>query len=72
MEWAPEEQAWLSFIMMEMRYKEVDRAQAIYERFVQVHPEPKSWIWYARFEEQNGSVANARNVFERATEFFGV
>lgn len=71
MEWEPEEQPWLSYIKMEMRYKEVDRARHIYERFIQVHPEVKNWIRYARFEEHNGFLANARNVFERASEFFG-
>lgn len=71
MEWEPEEQAWLSYVKMELRYKEVDRARHIYEQFVQVHPEVKNWIRYAKFEEQNGYLANARNVFERATEFFG-
>ncbi len=71
MEWEPEEQAWFSYIKMEMRYKEVDRARHIYERFIQIHPEIKNWTRYARFEEQNGFLSNARNVFERATEFFG-
>ena len=36
MEWEPEEQAWNSYIKMEIRYKELDRARGIYERFVQV------------------------------------
>lgn len=71
MEWEPEEQAWLSYIKMELRYKEVDRARHIYEKFVQVHPDVKNWIRYSRFEEQNGNLANARNVFERASDFFG-
>lgn len=71
MEWEPEEQAWLSYIKMELRYKEVDRARHTYERFVQVHPDVKNWIRYTRFEEQNGHLDNARNVFERASEFFG-
>ena len=71
MEWEPEEQAWLSYIKMELRYKEVDRARHIYEHFVQIHPDVKNWILYARFEEQNGSLPNARNVFERASDFFG-
>lgn len=31
----------------------------------------KNWIRYARFEEQNGYIANARNIFERAVEYFG-
>lgn len=71
MEWEPEEQAWLSYIKMELRYKEVDHARHIYEHFVQVHPDVKNWIRYARFEEQNGNLGNARNVFERAADFFG-
>lgn len=71
MEWEPEEQAWLSYIKMEMRYKELDRARYIYERFVQVHFDVKNWIRYARFEESNGYISNARNIFERAAEFFG-
>ena len=71
MEWEPEEQAWLSYIKMELRYKEIDRARYIYERFIQTHPEVKNWIRYARFEEQSGFLSNSRNVFERATEFFG-
>ena len=36
-----------------------------------MHPEVRNWIRYARFEEQNGYVTNARNVFERAVEYFG-
>lgn len=36
MEWEPDEQAWNSYIKMELRYKELDRARGIYERFVQV------------------------------------
>ena len=71
MEWEPEEQAWLSYIKMELRYKELDRARHIYERFVQIHPDVKNWIRYARFEEQNGYVSNSRNIYERAVEFFG-
>ncbi len=71
MEWEPEEQAWLSYIKMEMRYKEVERARLVYERFIQVHPEPKNWVRYAKFEENNSYPANARNVFECSTEFFG-
>lgn len=71
MEWEPEEQAWLSYIKMELRYKELERARIVYERFIQVHPEVRNWIRYARFEEQNGYISNVRNVYERACEFFG-
>ncbi len=42
MEWEPEEQAWQSYINFELRYKELDRARHIYERFVMVHPEVRT------------------------------
>ncbi|NWR58565.1 CRNL1 protein, partial [Bucorvus abyssinicus] len=87
MEWQPEEQAWHSYINFELRYKEVDRARAIYERYilfiqaplfffnmaplVLVHPDVKNWIKYARFEEKHSYFAHARKVYERAVEFFG-
>ena len=34
MEWEPEEQAWHSFINFELRYKELDRARVIYEKYI--------------------------------------
>lgn len=34
MEWEPEEQAWHSYINFELRYKEVDKARTIYERYI--------------------------------------
>ncbi|NXM65435.1 CRNL1 protein, partial [Serilophus lunatus] len=84
MEWQPEEQAWHSYINFELRYKEVDRARSIYERYilfctsffnqallVVVHPDVKNWIKYARFEEKHSYFAHARKVYERAVEFFG-
>ena len=56
MEWEPEEQAWHSYINLEMRFKELERARGIYERFVYVHPEVKNWIKYAKFEEKHGNI----------------
>lgn len=70
-EWEPPEQAWLTFIKFELRYKEVERARMIFERFVMVHPEVKNWVKYAKFEEQHGYILKSRGVFERAVEFFG-
>jgi crooked neck len=49
MEWEPDEQAWQTYINFELRYKEIDRARHIYERFVMIHPEVKHWIKYARY-----------------------
>jgi crooked neck len=56
MEWEPEEQAWHSYINLELRFKEFERARTIYERFVYVHPEVKNWIKYAKFEEKHGNI----------------
>ncbi|TNM94444.1 hypothetical protein fugu_017203 [Takifugu bimaculatus] len=70
MEWEPEEQAWHSYINFELRYKEVDKARTIYERYIllltMLIPEE-----YARFEERHGYIAHSRKVYERAVEFFG-
>uniref|UniRef100_T1IV56 Crooked neck-like protein 1 n=1 Tax=Strigamia maritima TaxID=126957 RepID=T1IV56_STRMM len=71
LEWEPDEQAWLTNINFELRYKEIEIARRIHERFVVIHPEVKNWIKYAKFEEQHGYIANSRAVFERAVEFFG-
>uniref|UniRef100_A0A665UMZ9 Pre-mRNA-splicing factor Syf1/CRNKL1-like C-terminal HAT-repeats domain-containing protein n=1 Tax=Echeneis naucrates TaxID=173247 RepID=A0A665UMZ9_ECHNA len=67
MEWEPDEQAWHSYINFELRYKEVDKARTIYERYILL----LNWIKYARFEEKHGYVAHSRKVYERAVEFFG-
>ncbi|EYC42379.1 hypothetical protein Y032_0533g3052 [Ancylostoma ceylanicum] len=72
MEWEPDEQAWQTYINFELRYKEVDRARSIYQRFLHVHgTNVNNWIKYARFEEKHGYVGNARAVFERGMEYFG-
>jgi crooked neck len=49
MEWEPDEQAWLTYIKFELRYKEIYRARTIYEKFVYVHPEVRNWIKFARY-----------------------
>ncbi|CAN8000670.1 unnamed protein product [Ixodes hexagonus] len=72
MEWEPHEQAWQTYINFELRYKEIDRARSIYERYIlSYHYSHTHWIKYARFEEINGYISNARRVYERAVEFFG-
>ena len=71
MEWQPDEQSWQTYINFELRYKELDRARSIYERFVYAHPDVKNWIKYSKFEERNRYINRARQVFERAIEFFG-
>ena len=62
MEWEPEEQAWLSYIKMEMRYKEVNRARAVYEKFVMCHPVIKNWIRFAKFEEHQGNPSMFKDI----------
>jgi crooked neck len=36
-----------------------------------VHPEVKNWIKYAKFEERNGYIIGARQVYERSVDFYG-
>lgn len=43
MEWQPEEQAWHSYINFELRYKEVDRARTIYERYILYESSTLPW-----------------------------
>ncbi|GMS80441.1 hypothetical protein PENTCL1PPCAC_2616 [Pristionchus entomophagus] len=72
MEWDPPEQAWLTYIKFEIRYKEIDRARSVWQRFLHVHgTDVKNWIRYAKFEEHNGYIGNARAAYEKGMEFFG-
>ena len=64
MEWEPDEQAWLTYIKFELRYKEIDRARGIYERFVYVHPEVRNWIKFARYVHFTVFQCNKVNVIE--------
>ena len=71
MKWQPEEQAWNSYINLELRYKVVDWARTIYECFVLVDPAMKNWFKYSRFEEKHASIAHERKVYERGMEVLG-
>jgi len=85
MQWEPNDKAWQSYIKLEERYNELDRASAIYERFIGCKPVPKNWIAWSKFEEDRGqagtyilirigctyTVDKAREVFQTALEFFG-
>lgn len=51
MQWEPAEAAWLAYIKLEKRQEEYDRVRSIFERYTVVHPEPASWIRWAKFEE---------------------
>lgn len=71
MSWQPEERAWDAYIALEVRYHEMERASKVWERKVDVHSEPKQFIRWAKFEEDRGSVDQARTVFAKAMEFYG-
>ena len=72
MQWEPDHQGWRSFINMELRYQETDRARSIFEKYVLCHPTVKAWVHFAKFEVKQGLVAGARSVYERAVEALGL
>jgi len=71
MSWEPDENAWSAYIKLEKKYGEFERARAIFERFTIVHPEPKNWLKWARFEEEFGTSDLVRDVFGSAIEVLG-
>lgn len=60
--------AWLSYAKLEMRAGEIERARAIYERYVANHPTQTAFIRYAKWELRNQQRGLTRAVFERALE----
>lgn len=58
-------------LQFEMRYNEVERARAVFERYVEILPSVKAWVRFAKFELQNNDVARARSSYERAMEALG-
>ena len=71
MQWEPNDKAWQSYIKLEERYNELDRASTIYERWIACRPIPKNWVTWSKFEEDRGMADKAREVFQTALEFFG-
>ncbi|KAF0992262.1 hypothetical protein HZS_6130, partial [Henneguya salminicola] len=64
MEWRPDEQAWLSYIKMEIRYKEFNRARSIYERFLLLDE-------YSKFEKRHGDRQDVEDVvLKRRRKFY--
>ncbi|KAJ3048483.1 Crooked neck-like protein 1 [Rhizophlyctis rosea] len=53
------------------RYNELDRAREIYRRFVGVHPQPKNWLKWAKYEESIGRIDNAREIYQQCIETLG-
>jgi crooked neck len=71
MQWEPEEAAWSAYINMEKRHHEFDNARRLFERFTTVHPLPKNWLKWAKFEEEFGTSDLVRDVFGHAVETLG-
>ncbi len=71
MKWEPEDKAWQTYIEMEERHKELDRASAMYERWFTVRPEARVWAKWAKFEEERLHLDKGREVFELELQFFG-
>lgn len=44
MAFEPDHAAWMAYIKFEMRYDEVDRARAVFERYVEILPTVKAWV----------------------------
>ncbi|KAG8390551.1 hypothetical protein BUALT_Bualt01G0095200 [Buddleja alternifolia] len=72
MRWMPDQRGWISYVEFELRYNEVERARAIFERLVDCHPKVgASWIRFAEFEMKNGEIERARNCYERGVGKWG-
>ncbi|KAF2842298.1 TPR-like protein [Patellaria atrata CBS 101060] len=71
LQWQPEEAAFYAAIGLEKRYNEFDRARTIFRQLTLVHPDPKNWIKWARFEEENGTSDLVREVYGNAIEELG-
>ena len=71
MAWEPDHHGWAAYVKFELRYNEVGRARAIYERYCACLPAVKSWVRYAKFEVKHGELQRAREVYERAVEALG-
>jgi crooked neck len=68
MQWRPDEAAWSSYIKLEKRYGEFERAREIFRTFTIVHPHARNWIKWAKFEEEYGTSDQVREVFGEALE----
>ncbi|KAH9103666.1 hypothetical protein LEN26_015230 [Aphanomyces euteiches] len=66
MDWQPDDQAWYSYIKLEVRAKDKERARAIYERYIMCHVAERAYLKYAAWEEKGNELARARSIYERA------
>ena len=76
----------MAYVKFEQRYGELERARKVFQRFVNVHPQPKNWLKWSKFEEQNGDIGKldikkhffiililekAREIYEQCSETLG-
>ena len=66
MQWEPNDKAWQSYIKLEERYNELDRASTIYERWIGCRPIPKNWVIWAKFEEDRSMPGMLNPSFTRS------
>lgn len=71
LKWEPAEEVWNAYIRLEKRYNEYDRARDIFRSYTIVHPFPRTWIKWAKFEEDFGTSDLVREVFQTAIESLG-
>ncbi|PVU97981.1 hypothetical protein BB559_001817 [Furculomyces boomerangus] len=71
MKWEPEEYAWNAYVKFEKRYNEYEKAEAVLERFVFVHPEPKNWLKWANLVDSHGNTDKVREIYGMALDRLG-
>ena len=71
LKWEPAEEVWNAYIRLEKRYNEYERARDIFRSYTIVHPFPRTWIKWAKFEEEFGTSDLVREVFQTAVESLG-
>lgn len=68
LKWLPQPSAFFAAIRFELRHGYSVFARGLYQTLVRDHPTSHSYVKFAKFEERHDDFANARAVYERATE----
>jgi crooked neck len=71
MQWRPDPAAWSAYIKFETRYKELELARAVCEKFTQAHPSPAAWLRWVHLEEEFGTTSSVRDVYLAAVDSLG-
>ncbi len=71
LKWEPGEEVWNAYIRLEKRYNEYERARDIFRSYTVIHPYPRTWIKWAKYEEEYGTSDVVREVFQTAIESLG-